>query len=53
MTTTIKIDDETKLRFDKIKARILIGTGKKLTQQEILEILLKHLIKTLSALSSK
>lgn len=42
MTTTIKIDDLTKSRFDKLKARILIETGKKLTQQEILQLLLEH-----------
>lgn len=42
MTTTIKIDEETKSRFDKIKARIFLGTGKKLTQQEILELLLEY-----------
>ena len=42
MTTTIKIDDKTKSRFDKLKARILLETGKKLTQQEILELLLEH-----------
>ena len=42
MTTTIKIDSETKSRFDKLQARILIETGKKLTQQEILELLLEH-----------
>jgi len=42
MTTTIKIDDDTKSRFDKLQARILVETGKKLTQQEILELLLEH-----------
>ena len=42
MTTTIKIDDDTKSKFDKLQARILIETGKKLTQQEILELLLNH-----------
>jgi hypothetical protein len=42
MTTTIKIDEDTKSRFDKLQARILIETGKKLTQQEILELLLEH-----------
>jgi len=42
MTTTIKIDDDTKSRFDKLQARIFIETGKKLTKQEILELLLEH-----------
>jgi len=42
MATTIKIDDVTKSRFDKLQARILVETGKKLTQQEILELLLEH-----------
>jgi hypothetical protein len=42
MTTTIKIDAETKSRFDKLKARILLETGKKLTQQEILDLLLEY-----------
>ena len=42
MSTTIKIDADTKSRFDKLKARILIETGKKLTQQEILDLLLEY-----------
>ena len=42
MTTTLKINDETKSRFDKLQARILVETGKKMTQQEILELLLEH-----------
>jgi hypothetical protein len=42
MTTTIKIDEDTKSKFDKLQARILVETGKKLTQQEILELLLEH-----------
>ncbi len=42
MTTTIKIDDDTKSRFDKLQARIFVETGKKLTKQEILELLLEH-----------
>ncbi|MHA1169563.1 MAG: hypothetical protein ACTSRU_17185 [Candidatus Hodarchaeales archaeon] len=41
MTTTIKINDDTKARFDKLKAKIFLETGKKLTQQEILELLLE------------
>ena len=42
MTTTIKIDDETKSRFDKLQARIFVETGKKLNKQETLELLLEH-----------
>ncbi|MFQ5981243.1 MAG: hypothetical protein ACE5OZ_24140 [Candidatus Heimdallarchaeota archaeon] len=42
MTSTIKMDDEIKRRFDQLQARILIETGKKLNQQELLELLLKE-----------
>ncbi len=46
MTSTIKIDDQTKSRFDKLKAKILLETGKKFSQQELLDLLLIQAEKT-------
>ncbi|MHA2366302.1 MAG: hypothetical protein ACXAC7_20265 [Candidatus Hodarchaeales archaeon] len=43
MTSTIKMNDEVKHRFDKLQARILIETGKKLSQQDLLDLLINHL----------
>jgi len=42
MPSTIKIDDKTKIRFDQLQARILLETGKKLNQQELLNLLLQQ-----------
>ncbi len=42
MTSTIKMNNEIKRRFDQLQAKILIETGKKLSQQELLELLLKE-----------
>ena len=41
MASSIKILKETKLEIDKLQAEILIKYGKKFTQQEILDILVK------------
>ena len=41
MASSIKILKETKLEIDKLQAEVLIKYGKKLTQQEILDILVK------------
>ncbi len=46
MTSTIKIDDQTKNRFDKLQAKILLETGKKLSQQQLLDLLLIQAEKT-------
>lgn len=42
MTSTIKMNDEIKRRFDQLQAKILIKTGRKLSHQELLELLLKE-----------
>ncbi|MHA1650811.1 MAG: hypothetical protein ACTSYB_11505 [Candidatus Helarchaeota archaeon] len=41
MTTTIKINDKLKREIEELRARLLITQHKKLTQQEILEKLIK------------
>ena len=42
MTSTIKVDDQLKRRFDQLQARILLETGKKMSQQELMEHLLNQ-----------
>lgn len=40
MTSTLKINDKVKIKFDMLKAKIFLQTGKKMSQQELLELLL-------------
>jgi hypothetical protein len=42
MTSTIKVDDQLKRRFDQQQAKILLETGKKVSQQELMEHLLNQ-----------
>lgn len=37
MTTSVKMDDETKSRLERLQAEIRLQTGKRVTQQEILK----------------
>ncbi len=41
MATTVKISEETNRRLDRLQARVLLRTGKKLSKQEILEQLVR------------
>ena len=45
MSTTVKIDEETKKELDKIQAKILLKSGHKLTQQELLKKIIKFILK--------
>ncbi len=45
MTKSIKINDEMKREIEKLEAKILIKQNRKLTQQEILDKLLKFSLK--------
>lgn len=42
MTSTLKISDKIKIKFDMLKAKIFLQTGKKMSQQELLELLLSQ-----------
>jgi hypothetical protein len=41
MATTVKISEETNRKLDRLQARILLRTGRKLSKQEILERLVR------------
>jgi hypothetical protein len=42
MTTSVKMDDETKSRLERLQAEITLKTGERVTQQEILARLVDH-----------
>jgi len=42
MTTSVKMDDETKSRIERLQAEIRLETGKRATQQEILARLVER-----------
>jgi len=41
MTTSVKMSEEGKYTLDALQAKILLATGKKLSQQELLDLLVK------------
>jgi len=41
MTTSVKMSEEGKCTLDALQAKILLTTGKKLSQQELLDMLVK------------
>ena len=41
LTTTVKIDPEFKKEIDKLQAKVIMKTGEKITQQELLVRILK------------
>ncbi len=41
MTTSVKMSEEGKCTLDALQAKILLATGKKLSQQELLDMLVK------------
>ncbi|WP_380675433.1 hypothetical protein [Salinigranum sp. GCM10025319] len=42
MVTSVKMDDDTKSRLERLQAEIRLKTGKRVTQQEILARLVEH-----------
>lgn len=43
MTTSIRISEEDKRALDALQAKIVLATGKKMLQQELLDMLLKFI----------
>ncbi len=41
MASSIKIKDETKTELDKLQAQLIIRIGKKISQQDLIELLVK------------
>ena len=52
MTTSIKVDDSTKNKIDQLQAQILLQTGRKITQQQIVELLANWGIQNLDTLKN-
>lgn len=46
MSTSVKMDEETKSRLEELQARIKIETGEKVTQQELLHAIVEHALST-------
>lgn len=46
MATSVKMDDDTKSRLDRLQAEIQLKTGKRVTQQEILARLVERAIES-------
>jgi len=46
MTTSVKMDDDTKSRLERLQAEIRLRTGKRVTQQEILARLVENAIES-------
>lgn len=44
LTTTVKIDPEFKKEIDKLQAKVIMKTGEKITQQELLVRILKFVL---------
>ena len=50
MATSVKMDDDTKARLERLQAEIRLKTGRKVTQQEILARLVERAIESKSDL---
>jgi hypothetical protein len=48
MTTSVKMDEETKSRLEDLQAEIKLETGRKVTQQELLDRIVTHAFATKS-----
>jgi len=48
MSTSVKMDDETKSRLEELQAEIKLETGKKVTQEELLRKIVDHAFSTKS-----
>jgi hypothetical protein len=46
MATSVKMDDETKSQLERLQAEILLETGEKVTQQEILSRLVERAVES-------
>ncbi|WP_188424620.1 hypothetical protein [Haloferax sulfurifontis] len=46
MATSVKIDDETKSRLERLQTEIRLKTGKRVTQQEILARLVENAVES-------
>ncbi|SFK66850.1 hypothetical protein SAMN04487950_0492 [Halogranum rubrum] len=46
MVTSVKMDDDTKSRLERLQAEIRLKTGNRVTQQEILARLVEHAIES-------
>ncbi|MFC7228740.1 hypothetical protein N0B31_15120 [Salinirubellus salinus] len=46
MTTSVKMDDDTKSRLERLQAEIRLQAGRRVTQQEILARLVEHAIES-------
>ena len=47
MTTSIKVDDETKHKIEQLRAQLLLNTGQKITQQQLVGLLTEWGVKNL------
>jgi len=50
MATSVKMDDDTKSRLERLQAEVRLQTGERVTQQEILERLVERAIESKSDL---
>lgn len=50
MTTSIKVDNETKNKIEQLRAKILLNTGQKITQQQLVGLLTEWGVKNLEAI---
>lgn len=50
MTTSIKVEDSTKQKIDQLLAQILLETGQKITQQQLVKLLIEWGIQNLEIL---
>lgn len=50
MATSVKMDEDTKSRLERLQAEIRLKTGERVTQQEILKRLVEHAIESKSDL---
>jgi hypothetical protein len=50
MVTSVKMDDDTKSRLERLQAEIRLKTGERVTQQEILSRLVERAIESKAAL---
>lgn len=50
MATSVKVDDDTKSRLERLQAEVRLKTGKRVTQQEVLARLLEQAIESKSDL---
>jgi hypothetical protein len=48
MATSVKMDEETKSRLEELQAEIKLETGRKVTQQELLDRIVAHALATRS-----